>query len=378
MPSKARNLAKLGVTVSNISSHKPVAVTGATPSLNVGTYNFFDHGTPTANTTVSFASVPTNANWRYSSKIGAVTGTNWDVTTANYSNSSFDLSGQETYPQGVVFKPDGLKMYVVGANNDNVNEYDLSPAWDISTATFLQLFSLASEESEPTGLFFKEDGLKMYIVGATGDEINQYTLSTAWDVTSATATSLFSVSGQETNAQAVFFKTDGTKMYVVGSYTATVYEYNLSTAWDVATASYSYQSFSLVSRDTVPNGIFFRSDGLKMYILGSTNNKVYEYDLSTAWSISTVTGGFAGEISIAAQDTSPSDVFFSPDGTRMFIVGANNPILYQLRVGTPTSITFPASVVGVASARLLGDRITYEFLTADSGTTVNLIAEEKI
>ena len=59
--SKARTIADLGGGVPD--PFNPVAVTGATPSLDVGSYNFFNNGTITANTTVSFASVPTNAKW---------------------------------------------------------------------------------------------------------------------------------------------------------------------------------------------------------------------------------------------------------------------------------------------------------------------------
>ena len=74
------------------------------------------------------------------------------------------------------FKPDGLKMYVIGTTGDDVNEYDLSTAWDISTAVFLQLFYVGTQEQFPEGLFFKPDGLKMYVIGSTGDAIWSYDL----------------------------------------------------------------------------------------------------------------------------------------------------------------------------------------------------------
>jgi len=102
---------------------EPVAVTGTTPSLDVGSYNFFDNGTLTADTTVSFASVPTNANWQYSFKSAIASG-DWNISTAVYLQL-FSVAGQDTQPTGVFFKPDGLKMYVVGNYGDNVYEYDL-------------------------------------------------------------------------------------------------------------------------------------------------------------------------------------------------------------------------------------------------------------
>jgi sugar lactone lactonase YvrE len=86
---------------------------------------------------------------------------------------------------GLFFKPDGTKMYVIGTVGDDVNEYDLSTAWDITTASYLQNFSVAAQEINPTSIFFKPDGTKMYVVGSVGDDVNEYDLSTAWDVSTA-------------------------------------------------------------------------------------------------------------------------------------------------------------------------------------------------
>ena len=47
-------------------------------------------------------------------------------------------------------------------------------AWDVSSAVFLQNFSVAAQEVVPQGLFFKPDGLKMYVVGSGGDDVNAY------------------------------------------------------------------------------------------------------------------------------------------------------------------------------------------------------------
>ena len=301
---------------------EPVAVTGTTPSLNVGSYNFFDNGTLTGDTTVSFASVPTNANWKYSFKSAIASGA-WDVTTAAY-KQLFSVATQETSPAGIFFKPDGLKMYVIGYAGDDVNEYDLSTAWDISSAVFLQAFSVSAQETNPNGVFFKPDGLKMYVVGQIGDS---------------------------------------------------VYEYNLSTAWNVSTAVY-LQAFSVSAQETIPQGVFFKPDGLKMYVVGTSGSDVNEYNLSTAWNVSTAV--FLQTFSVYTQEIFPQGVFFKPDGTKMYVVGNHGVEVNEYNLSTPTAITLPASVVGTPSATAVGDRVTYDFFTLDGGTTVNLIGEEII
>jgi len=51
-------------------------------------------------------------------------------------------------------------------------------------AVFVDSFSVASQETVPTGLAFNNDGTKMFVVGVVGDDVNEYTLSTGFDLTS--------------------------------------------------------------------------------------------------------------------------------------------------------------------------------------------------
>ena len=360
-----------GSSLTGISPFKPVAVTGATPSLNVGTYNFFSQGTLTANTTVSFASVPTEARWSYSFDVGSTRLNElFNVSTASYLQS-FSVAGQETSPAGIFFKPDGLKMYIAGNTGDEVNEYDLSTAWDASTAVFLQLFSVAGQDTIPYDIFFKPDGTKMYIAGFTGVDINEYNLSTAWDISTASFLQLFSVSAQDASVVGVTFKSDGTKMYMLGQDNANVNEYDLSTAWDISTAVF-LQSFSVTPEDTAPRGMVFKPDGTKMFVVGSTSEGVYEYDLSTAWNVSTAV---YLQVFLAATNTPDiNSVVFDTDGSRMYLLDNTNDNVVQYDVGSFAAVTLPASVENPPTVALTaGDIITYDFYTLDGGTTVTII-----
>ena len=150
-------------------------------------------------------------------------------------------------------------------------------AWDISTASYVQSFSVSAQENLPLGLFFKPDGTKMYMVGSFGDDVNEYDLSSAWDISTASYLQNFSVSAQESFPEGLFFKPDGTKMYVVGYSTDSVYQYSLSAAFDISTAVYDNVSFGVDSQDTAPRDISFSNDGNKMFILGDATNAIYQY-----------------------------------------------------------------------------------------------------
>jgi hypothetical protein len=100
----------------------------------------------------------------------------WDISTAVFTRS-FDVSAKETTPCDVFFKSDGIEMYIIGYDSDNVHQYTLSTAWNISTASFTRSFDVSAKDTAPTGVFFKSDGTEMYIIGSDSDAVHQYTLS---------------------------------------------------------------------------------------------------------------------------------------------------------------------------------------------------------
>ena len=313
-------------------------------TLDLSTGNVFEY-TPSDNTTFIFDNPPISGSAQgFTLKVtGAILEYSFDLANASsdaVKRGEFSVSAQDTVATGVFFKPDGLKMYVIGSTGDSVYEYNLSTAWDVSSASFLQNFSVAAQDIAPTGVFFKPDGTKMYVVGEAEDAVYEYNLSTAWDVSSASYLQNFSVAAQQTNPQGVFFKPDGTKMYIVGSSGVDVNEYNLSTAWDVSTASY-LQNFSPVAQETNPQGVFFKPDGLKMYVIGSTGDSVYGYSLSTAWDVSSASwdAPLEGYFSVYAQETRPTGVFFKPDGTKMYIIGYSGDNVNEYDLSTAWDIT---------------------------------------
>jgi hypothetical protein len=255
---------------------------------------------------------------------------NVNVIGASYDSVSFSVAGEEITAHSVFFSPDGLKMYVSGTTGDDVNEYNLSTAWVVSSAVYSTVFSVSSQDTNPQGLYFRADGLKMYIVGATNDSVFQYTLSTPWSVATASYDSIsFSVATQETAPTGIFFKPNGLSMYIVGNVGDAVYQYTLSTAWDVSTATF-LQSFSISSQEGTAADLAFTGDGSRMFVLGTTGDDVNVYNLTTPWDIST--SAFVNVFSVSGQDTTPTGIYIKPDGTKMYIVGQTNDAVFQYTV----------------------------------------------
>lgn len=279
-----------------------------------------------------------------------------DLNGGSYSGYSLDVSGQESSGStGVFLKPDGTKIYSIGYGADKVSEYDFATAYDISTATFNQSSSaLTSQDNFPRTIAFKPDGTKMYMIGVQNHKVYQYSLSTAWDVSTLSYESKdFYVYNQEPYPECVSFKSDGTKMYVSGSqYGNYIYQYSLSTAWDVSTASYDNVKFYAAYAFEL-KGHAWSTDGYYLYFISTTgsNEQVRYASLTTAWDFSTATVenqllNVTPQMSGYTYNLQTGD-----SGRRLYVVSSGNNAIYQYNTGNagPYVTSSPATVNGLTS-----------------------------
>jgi len=248
--------------------------------------------------------------------------------------------------------------------NDGTGIPNTVPASIPSSSYASVNFSVATQDTSPTGLTFKSDGSIMYVSGDTGNVIEEYALSSAWDVSTASHTSSYDVSSQTTDLEDVTFKTDGTKMYVLGGGSNdTVYQYSLSSAWDSSGASYESKSFALNSQDTSPTGLTFKSDGTKMYVTGNDGDTLEEYNLSSAWDVSTASASHS--LDISSEETSPEDVEISSDGKYMYVAGGQQDGIDVYELSTAYNLS-TASYVRTADVSGTGTTLSSCFVNVST------------
>ena len=107
----------------------------------------------------------------------------WNIETTVYSSKSYYVGAVAPFGQDIYFKPDGTKFYVNDITNDRVYQYSLSTAWDVSTASYDSKSFFVSEGSGGGvtaaigGISFKEDGTILFVMEQASDTVYQYSVS---------------------------------------------------------------------------------------------------------------------------------------------------------------------------------------------------------
>ncbi len=209
----------------------------------------------------------------------------YDLRTAtSVAIAEFDVSAQDATPNGVAFNDDGTKMYVAGASTKYVYQYPLSSAYDLTSATAVGVVSLDVSylTTVPQGICFSPDGTEMFVVRVgTTATLARYTLSTPWDLSTASYVSMFDMSSEDTDMYNLVFTDDGMRFIICGQDNDYAYQYDLTTAWDITTASYGSEYFDLSSYTMAPSGIALDPGGSTLFIAEGINSKIFEFVLDT-------------------------------------------------------------------------------------------------
>ncbi len=236
------------------------------------------------------------------------------------------LAPGDTSPSGIHFKADGTKLWISCDNANTIREFSVSPAWDISTAAFVSAFAVGTQDTSPTDVVVSTDGTKLFVIGNQNDTVYMYTMSTPFLLSSASAapTSTF-VLGVET-LTGLQFSDDGTKFYTSGSASDDIRQYNMSVAWDITTA---VQGTSLSVGGPVEgamSGLCFGDSGNRLYIVGSGQVKIKMYNLSTPWVVSTGVISIKEKL-ISGETLLPTGIFWKPTGDVLFMVDDTNNLI---------------------------------------------------
>ena len=253
---------------------------------------------------------------------------NLNVYAAPTFVDDFDVSGVTGTPTTVIFNPTGTKMYITGITGGRLAQYSLSTAFDITSTVTLDVNqNISSREDRAQDAKFNSDGTIVLVLGTSGDGIDSWSLSTPYDINTMTVNdnSFELLNG---NPRGFDFNNDGTKMFVLQG-AGRVDEYSLSTPYDPSTKG-SPKSLTVPAGDSFHQGLKFSSDGKKMFAVrgalagtpDNSQNNIMEYNLTKAFDISTATlnGTYTTSHS---ENEFIAGITFNKTGSKMYHVNFN-------------------------------------------------------
>lgn len=261
---------------------------------------------------------------------------NGDVSIVEYSSYTGNKKTVATNgARGSDFRPDGSRFYILGRTSKNILEYHLSDDWNIESAAYVRELNISSEigtgaqsDFAANGLYIrKTDGKRMWVFNRT--EIWEYTLSTAWDITSANQTGYKNLNSTIVRGHDFDFRPDGKRLYVDDRIHEAVFQFNLSSAWDVESASLD-KMLDISDQQQAVRGIHISPGGDRMFLNDTGRQEVLEYVLSNSYDIGSA--NYVGSYSISSEMSNAEGISFRSDISMFYMTSTSEEIIYQYKI----------------------------------------------
>ena len=355
----------LGSIATITNTNNVFTITPSTVKANAGTFTLTISATDgtngAVNTSTGISLQFSVTNSRYTTILATAADFNavpYSFSGLSYQNKSFSFPINSM--NAVQFNANGTKMYAADYGNDIFYQYSLNPAWDISTASYDNVsLDFSSYSGNYSGLVFKPDGSVMYASdgyqpgSATSDpRIDIYTASSGNEYvlnqySYNSSKSLSAISGI-TDLYDIVFKSDGSKFFALCRGTYIIYEFTMSTAWDVANAQHSSSNTYNVNTavgENNPRAIYVTPDGTELLMSGSNLDKLHRFVLTTPWQVNSATYTSGDDFDFSGQvGTNVIRAILAGDGGKfLYLNSSNSGTMYQYNFESTPKITDSSS-----------------------------------
>lgn len=208
--------------------------------------------------------------------------TPYSVIGATYSGKSF-VVGQFRNMQ---WNSDGTLLYYQGGGFSNINGLSLSTAWDISTASGAGI-SIDPGGTNNTALTIANNGTMLFLIYGNSQFLARFTLTTPYDLSSVhnqspdRGTSLVGTLDLTGTGMGVEFSDDGFVMWLLDDGANLLRRYVLNTAWDFTTANPSTFALNVTPATSVPRGARRYTGNPDIFLISTASNAtVDQYEWS--------------------------------------------------------------------------------------------------
>ena len=253
--------------------------------------------------------------------------------------NSFDF-GTSQVPAGnlvsVTLGDSGSKMYLCSnsaSDNQATYQYTLSTPYDVSTASYASISFPDPVSADIRGMSWKPDGSRWARCSdQTGNKkFYDFTTSSNWDISTSSSASNFQYDSYQSGGKDVIYGDSGNQVTSLAD-NASINTYDLSTPYTVSSASDTAKDVILSSIDNAPRSHAWNSDGTKCFYLGAQNDKVYQLDCSTPWDITSYSHSAANDIDVSSESADPYGLWVKNEVTpsAIYVGSTNSPYsVYQ-------------------------------------------------
>ena len=267
----------------------------------------------------------------------------YDVTSkSNNPVSTVTLNNLSNNVECMWISSDGVNMYI-GDLSNRLYHYTLGTPSDLSTAVYTAVNTSVNTITHLRNIEFNPDGIGFNLYYETGQVVRQYICATPWDITTAYQTGAKHVFENQHTPISFQMSSNGTKAYTYTQEDDTLREYTLTTAWDISTiSSLPSNSHYFINTDTIhiaANGSLLAASNGREYYVYSTDGTTYTPVTATGGSI-TWAADLQGltNTDISYEPPASTDNFiFSEDGTYMYT--GNGQYVTQHTLTTPYDIS---------------------------------------
>jgi len=272
---------------------------------------------------------------------GADTTYTFVLTTDDGISTSTCRFDVDVKPPPTQYNVDGTKIITYGTEfggEESIYDYDLTTAWDVTTVTNETKTLRKNDGVSPVISHVSPDGKYLY-VGQSSSEVAWYTLSTGYDGSTATfqgTVNFDNKGGSVSNVNTLFTKLNGEKLFIFDA--GTIFEYEMTTAWDLTTVSFIDSYSGVFSETSEINGAYVRSGGEEVYVAESNSNVdmgVDKYVLGSSYDFSTISHDSKH---VFSEQKVSDGMYFKEDGTEFYQL-TEKPVLKQFVMGTAWDIT---------------------------------------
>lgn len=245
----------------------------------------------------------------------------WDLTTVNFIG---EISPSVVSNQNDIhIRSNGKEIFTFDSVLDSLFKFHFNKNWIISTASYFPNVQFLTISDEIRAVKWRPDGLKcMVLIAGATDKIIELTVPTPFNLEGFTETASLTVGAQESNPSGMDWSDDGKVIIIIGSTVKAINSYNVTTGWDLSTAS-PFQSVIPSGQDGNPRGVQFGDRGNLIFVMDSAG-EIMKYTLAAPYILGSMNTTPAETLDVSVNVSGANNFVFKPDGLFLYVVARND------------------------------------------------------